>query len=231
MSKDVQQNLLKFVSILGSKGVQREFVDSSTSMLHSQIRAPCSANKLNSSVSLSPTAKQKHRLSELSLPSNPKGIKRPSKMSGTEESPKKKLSPELQELKEEMRNDMRELISPLKQSIDLLLQIKDAWEEGLRECNSICQINCDLNARVINLEKDNKMLTDKVRKLEDKMLEGNIIFQGIPDAVWEPSETTKEKVLTAISHIISGTSHEDKMDQARCIPIKEVSRMGKFTAL
>ena len=70
-----------------------------------------------------------------------------------------------------------------------------------------------------------------MRHLEDKLLEGNIILQGIPDVVWEPSETTKEKVLSAIAHTISGNSHEDKMEQARRIPIKDIRRKWKFTAL
>ena len=41
----------------------------------------------------------------------------------------------------------------------------------------------------------------------------------------------KEKVLSAISHTISGTDQENKMDQARRISIKEVSQMGKYTML
>ena len=44
-------------------------------------------------------------------------------------------------------------------------------------------------------------------------------------------ETTKEKILTAISHTISGNSTEEKMDQARKIPIKEISRIGRYTAM
>ena len=58
-----------------------------------------------------------------------------------------------------------------------------------------------------------------------------MILQGIPDALWEPADSTKEKVLMAISHTISGTSHKDKMDKARKIPIKDVQGKGKYTAL
>ena len=35
----------------------------------------------------------------------------------------------------------------------------------------------------------------------------------------------------AISHTISGTSHEDRLEQACKIPIKDVQRKGKFTAM
>ena len=67
--------------------------------------------------------------------------------------------------------------------------------------------------------------------IEDKLLEGNVVFQGIPDSLWESSGATKEKILSAIAHTISGETEESKMDQARKIPIKDVSRLGRYTAM
>ena len=49
--------------------------------------------------------------------------------------------------------------------------------------------------------------------------------------MWEPSEMTKEKVLTAISHTISGTDHDNRMEQARRIPIKDVVQIGKYVPM
>ena len=123
------------------------------------------------------------------------------------------------------------LITLLKASIDALLQIKQAWEEGIKECRTLQQLNIKLSTRIEKVEGDNKQLQDRVRHLEDKLLEGNVIMQGIPDTLWEPWESTKEKVLSAISHTISGNAHEDKMEQAHRIPIKDVQRKGKFTTL
>ena len=91
--------------------------------------------------------------------------------------------------------------------------------------------NIELSQRIINVENDNKQLTDKVRKLKDKMLECNVIFQGIPDSTWEPSATTKEKMLQAIAHTINGTSMEDKLEEANRVPIKDVTRLGKYSAM
>ena len=89
----------------------------------------------------------------------------------------------------------------------------------------------DLQAWVEKVESENRQLNSKVNELEDKLLEGNIIFQGIPEQLWEPSNTTKEKVLTTISHTISGDSVEDSMDQARRIPIKDVTTLGRYVAM
>ena len=143
----------------------------------------------------------------------------------------KTLSPELKELKDEMKHDMEALITPLKASIDALLQIKQAWEVGIEDCRTLQEANVTLTNQLIKVENDNKHLQDRVRHLEDKLLEGNVILQGIPDALWEPVDSTKEKVLTAIAHTISCTSHKDKMDRACKIPIKDIQRKGKYTAL
>ena len=85
---------------------------------------------------------------------------------------------------------------------------------GLPECNNLRNKNTELHSRINNVEKDNCILNNRVCQLEDKLLEGNIIFQGILDSIWEPMETTNEKLLTAISHTISDDTQEVKMDQA-----------------
>ena len=42
------------------------------------------------------------------------------------EGTQKKLSPEMQSLKEEIHTDMHNLIAPIKASLDLLLEVKTA---------------------------------------------------------------------------------------------------------
>ena len=112
-----------------------------------------------------------------------------------------------------------------------MLQIKEGWETSLKECQDIKCKNLELQHRIERIEEDNKRLNQKVHQLEDKLLEGNIIFQGIPEQLWEASEVTKEKVLTAVSHTISGTNQEDQTQQARMIPIKDVKRIGRYVAM
>ena len=143
----------------------------------------------------------------------------------------KKLSPEMQSLKEEISTEMHNLIAPLKASLDVLLEVKSAWEIGIKECHTTRAQNLELKQRIDNVEKENLRLNLKVKTLEDKLLEGNIVFQGVPESLWEASEATKEKILTAISHTISGDNQEEKMQQARRIPIKDVSRIGKYTGM
>ena len=139
----------------------------------------------------------------------------------------KKLSPEL----EDLRSEVEDMIAPLKASIDILLELKTAWELSMQECMTLQNQNNQLHSRITKVETDNKLLNVRVQHLKDKLLESNIVFQGIPNTLWEPMETTREKILTAISHTISGENQEQKMDQARKIPIKEIHRVGKYSAM
>ena len=191
MPQDDKHGLLKFFYVIESKNKQREFVDSSTSRSRPQSRL--SRNNMNSqSFSPSPSTKRKRRLTELDKPTSykkPNMSSTPSASSIIDPNPsdtlkKKKLTPDLQALKDEMQQDIHNIIAPLQASIKDLI-------EGLKECQLFKIENRELLSRVCKVETDNKKLCAKVQHLEDKLLEGNIIFQGIPESLWEPSSTTK----------------------------------------
>ena len=155
---------------------------------------------------------------------------------------KKKLSPEMQSLKDEIfddfvtlkqgiNTDMHSLIAPIKASLDILLEVKAACEIGLEERNAVRLENSELRMRIEKVETENRKLNNKVSRLEDKLLEGNVIFQGVPESMWEPASTTKEKVLTALSNTISGDTFENRMDQAKQIPVKYVKRIRRYVPM
>ena len=229
MSKDVQTSLLKFISTLSAKGKQREYVDASTPQSRPQYRKPRQLQP-SPSASPSPSTKRKRNLSLLDTDS-PLIKCRNINMSTQPNPTAKKLSLEMQSLKEEISTEMHNLIAPLKASLDVLLEMKSTWEIGLKECQSARNQNLELKQRIDSVERENIWLNLKVQTLEDKLLEGNIVFQGVPESLWEASETTKEKILNAISHTISGDNHEDKLQQAHQIPIKDVSRIGRYAPM
>ena len=235
MSKDVQQSLLKFISTLSSGTNQHEYVDRSTTQSWPQYRQDqLKQAKLTSSFSPSPSMKRKCRLTEkdpVLSTSKKSNMSVSPTVTPNENQARRKLSPELESLRDEIKQDTNALIEPLKASLEILLEFKNIWETSFKECQKIRTKNSELQLRIENVEQENRRLNNKVNLLEDKLLEGNIIFQRIPESLWEPSATTKEKVLTAISHTISGSDQEDKMNQVRGIPIKDVRRIGRYVAM
>ena len=175
MSHGDKQGLLKFFSVIGTKSTNCEFVDFSTPRSRPQSRQPRITSDNTQSFSPSPSTKRKRRLTELDQKTDTKKLNMSSSTPPTPPTPtptpvaQRKLSPELLALKDEMQQDMLNIIAPLQASIKDLV-------EGLKECQLIRLDNKELHTRLRKVETDNKYLRTKVQHLEDKLLEGNIIF-------------------------------------------------------
>ena len=219
-----------------------------TSRSRSKKKVPKKLRKLQGkSLSPSPSTKRKLKAQEQSSPSkkkkpnkmNPKHeipLKTPGQQqSGATPTPSTPLSPQLEQLKADLQvlhqADLKKMIDPLKESINALLQIKNAWESSIQECAKVKEENELLNKCVSQVELENKRLTEKIRNIEDKMLESSVVLTGLPEAAWETEEATREKVISAIAHTITGTNHEDRVQQARNIPMKGTQRKGKYMSL
>ena len=190
MSQHENTGILKFFSKLSTKG-EHEYLDHSTPRSHSQTRQPHKQvqNSQSHSYSLSPTTKRKQRLTELDNLDNSTPVKeqkRKHTMSSPQNqtpnpTPKDQAPPsELQSLREEMNAgfdriekkmhaDFQELVTSLKDSIKELIK-------GLKECQELRMMNNNLQHRVNKVEQDNIKLNNKVQQLEDKLMEGNLVF-------------------------------------------------------
>ena len=76
---------------------------------------------------------------------------------------------------------------------------------ALRNHNNI------LRSKVTNMESINKQLNIRVSKLENQLLEKNIIIRGVKEIKWEHVNTTWEKVLAEISTTVEGNTFEERM--------------------
>ena len=110
---------------------------------------------------------------------------------------------------------------------DLQVSLRNL-NKNTQEATELKQKNNELETRVTRLEEENKALNTRVKKLEDKMLESSIIMHGVSEAVWEPEETTCGKVQHIMTHLVSGESYQNKMDQVLEIHIKSCIRLGRY---
>ena len=85
--------------------------------------------------------------------------------------------------------------------------------------------------RVRKLEKKNTKLGNRLKHLEDKLLENNIVFQGIPESTWESEEVCKEKIIQVISVLLNRNTPAEKLEGARNIPINAVKRLSQYNSL
>ena len=74
--------------------------------------------------------------------------------------------------------------------------------------------NEDLHQKYLNLETENKELKTRVIKLENRMLESNLIMHGIYEDKWELEDNLCEKVYHAISATIDERRYSDRIKTA-----------------
>ena len=71
-------------------------------------------------------------------------------------------------------------------------------------------------------------LKQRIDRIENKLMCSNVILHGISDQQWELSAVTREKALSAISHIANGKTSKDKLDVVRKIGFRDIRRLGEY---
>ena len=133
------------------------------------------------------------------------------------------LSHELLKLQELFKRDMEDLmIKPLQDCMSKLEKSHEALEykgeliSAIKRENNLLKLDCNL------VQKENEQLKQRINKIENKLIACNVILHGISDQVWELKEVTREKALSAISHIANGKTPEEKLNVVRKIGIRDV---------
>ena len=132
--------------------------------------------------------------------------------------PDPKLSdPQLIQLRRLHNEDMAKMIAPLKERVgdieksNKLLEEKGEMITHMKIENDKLRIDCKM------VKMENKKLKERICAIENKLLENNIIVQGIPDQPWELSDNLREKTLIAISHLANGKTPQEKLNIVRKI--------------
>ena len=78
------------------------------------------------------------------------------------------------------------------------------------------------------IEIENRELKSRVTKLENRMLERNLIFHGIKEDTWDIEDNTKERIWKAISHTVDDKDSRRHLKIARGIHINSTKRLGRY---
>ena len=68
-------------------------------------------------------------------------------------------------------------------------------------------------------------------KLEDRLLECNLIVHRVKESKWEQDSTRNELVVQAIADTVEATTPAQKLEIARKIPISGTSRVGRYNSM
>ena len=116
------------------------------------------------------------------------------------------LNPELTELKRQLFAGFEQLIEqsiePLKKDIQELKSDRVPRDETLNVET--------LSWKLRQNDVKHKKLKDRLNQIEDQLLEGNLIFQGLPETEFDDNDDAKVKIIKAMSMTIPGETDEVK---------------------
>ena len=105
---------------------------------------------------------------------------------------------------------VKDMIDPLKTDISSLVQSQKEWEKHKTDVYDLKIEKMRLNKKIQEVEEKNTLLEDRVRKLEDKLMESNLILHGIKESKWELDSTCNKSVIKAISDTVFAETEEKK---------------------
>ena len=83
-----------------------------------------------------------------------------------------------------------------------------------------------LRVKVSKVEKTNRELNHRLCKLENKLLEKNLVIRGVKEVKWEHNNTTWQKVIAELSETVVGDHFSERIAGAEKFSISSVQRLG-----
>ena len=108
---------------------------------------------------------------------------------------------------------IKELLQPMKDDIQRLVEAQNINTMTTEICEEVKQDQAELKIRVEKVETENTELKNRLKHLENTMLQNNLIIHSIKEDEWELDETRKEKIHKAIASTV------DAPDYRKCIKI------------
>ena len=79
------------------------------------------------------------------------------------------------------------------------------------------------------MERENKVLKDRINDIENKLLENNIMMHGVEESFEESDLQRKAKVRGVIAHTVNKHTNEERRAVADNIPILWTERLGRYS--
>ena len=99
---------------------------------------------------------------------------------------------------------IEKLLKPIRDDMKDLLVTQRELKDELTLSEQLESENKKLASRIEIVEKEKRELLSRVMNLKKKLLESNLIFNGIKEGPWEMDSMRQEKVYLAISEMIIG---------------------------
>ena len=142
------------------------------------------------------------------------------------------LTPELELLEKKLNittaANMTAHFAPIQLAIDKILHSSSIIENQQCQIEDLTMENCRLKSKVFNLRGEVHDLKDRMNSVENKALENNLIFHGIPDNDNEYLNQLVDKLQRNFADTIDIYDDEIRLQRARGIHIARYRRLGTY---
>ena len=142
------------------------------------------------------------------------------------------LGPELAKmgriLAREITKSLSKALIPLQKEINELKETQNSMLP-INDMHDIIEENDRLKTKVDQLETFNMKLKNKLNRIEDKLLENNLLFFRISEKEGETEYERYSVILDIISTTFVGPNYETQVQQARQIQIEKLVRKGRYS--
>ena len=119
-------------------------------------------------------------------------------------------------------------LKPMERSLN---NLNDKMELQRIEMQALHKENNILKTKLYKSKKTSRQLHERLKHMETRVLEKNVLIKGIPEIPWEPENTTWDKVLYEFSELMEGTQYSVRRSHAEKLSISHVERIGRYKSL
>ena len=142
------------------------------------------------------------------------------------------LTPELELLEKKlnftMAANMKAFFDPIQTAIYKILHSSNIIENQQHRIEYLTMENCKLKSQVFNLRGEVHDFKGRMNSVENKALENNLIFHGIPDSENEYPNQLIDKLQRNFADTIDIYDDEIRLQRARAIQIAQCKRLGSY---
>ena len=132
-------------------------------------------------------------------------------------------------LMKSMSRIMKKELKSVKSDLKKLNTRQKKQEKHIEEIETIKQENKILKTTCTKMLQENKNLKERINKIENTLLDNNVILHGIREDPWELEHNRLETVIRILSRTIDEPTEEEQLEMARKIRIKSTRRVGSYS--
>ena len=141
------------------------------------------------------------------------------------------LGPELVKmgriLAREITKSLSRALIPLQNEINDL-KTTNRTPPGVSDWQRLKDENEKLHTKVYQLELNNSKLQMKLSRMEDKLVDNNLLFFGINELEGETEQDRYSVILEVIASTFVGPTQEIRLEQAKNVMIESLTRKGRY---